>query len=352
MEKPRIVIADTDADYAITVQQYVAEHYFGQVDLEVITSAEYFSGLFSVLQRVDILLVSESLYMDALHRHSIAQIFLMKEHAEPDQTARMDVVSIFKYSSLQSILEEVRSRSGRILADSRQRPAATQILLVTSACGGVGKTTVAMGLSARLAGSKRRVLYINASHLQSFQHLLRNTAPVTDPAVYASLTTPTGQVYNEICHVLRQEGFVYLPAFKASLISLGLQYSVFEKLALSAKEMGHFDYIVVDAEGVFTEDTARLMDIADRVLIVTEQTRHAVFATNALIRNTQWQDEEKCFVICSNYREKQYNALTDPAISLEFTLTEYTEHHVHYEQMGPGDFAADQGIGRIAFLLC
>lgn len=351
MEKPRILIADTDVNYALTMQQCFAEHYLGQVDLEVITSAEYFAGLFTVLQRVDILLVSESLYMDALHRHSIAQIFLMKEHDESDQTERMDVVSIFKYSSLQSILKVVRSRLGRILPDSRQRPAAAQIILVTSACGGVGKTTLAMGMSTRLAGNKRQVLYINASHLQSFQHLLENSAPITDPAVYSSLAAPTGQVYNEIRHVLKQEGFYYLPAFKASLISLGLQYSVFEKIALSAKETGHFDYIVVDADGVLTKDTARLMGIADRVLIVTEQTRHSVFATNTLIRNTQQQDEGKYFVICSNYKKNQYNALTDPAISLEFFPAEYTEHHVHYEQMGPVDFAAEQGIGRIAFLL-
>lgn len=86
-----------------------------------------------------------------------------------------------------------------------------------------------MGVAACLAQNYKRVLYIEAARLQSAQCMLKNDAPISSPDIYTKLLNPSESIYEEIKHVIRKEGFSYLPPFKAALLSLGLSYSVYEK---------------------------------------------------------------------------------------------------------------------------
>lgn len=86
--------------------------------------------------------------------------------------------------------------------------------MVTSAAGGVGKTTVAMGVAACLAQNYKRVLYINAAHLQAYHHMLDNHSVIATSDVYTRLATSTQDVYAELKHVIRKETFSYLPPLK------------------------------------------------------------------------------------------------------------------------------------------
>lgn len=97
------------------------------------------------------------------------------------------------------------------------------------------KTTVAMGMAACLSQNHKKVLYINASRLQMFQAYLGNQMPISAQDVYSRLLNPSDNIYGDIKHVIRYEDFYYLPAFKMALISLGIPFAVFEKIAVSAK---------------------------------------------------------------------------------------------------------------------
>ena len=74
----------------------------------------------------------------------------------------------------------------------------------------------------------------------------------------SALADPDIKIYAAIKHTIRNEMFSYLPPFRASLLSLGLEYSVYEKIALSAKNTGEYDFIVIDAENSFDENLTRL----------------------------------------------------------------------------------------------
>ena len=131
----------------------------------------------------------------------------------------------------------------------------------------------------------KKTLYVNADRLQSFQWMLENGEPIRDASVYAGLSGNLGNVYRIVRHVIRKEGFSYLPPFKAALMSLGIPYRVFALLAEAARKEQEYDYIVIDADSVFDEEKAALMQLADKILIVTKQTEYAVKATNELIQN-------------------------------------------------------------------
>lgn len=351
MAKPRVIIADTDQNYIIPLQLKFVEDYFEEVDLEIITDESYFETLFSTPQRADVMIISEDLYSLAIRRHNIAHIFLMTEQYEEDQTADLNVNRIFKYTSIKEIFNEITGKSADVFKQKKGVAQETQIVLVYSASGGTGKTTVAMGVSASLTKNYKRVLYLNAARLQAFQYHLDNSSSITSSDVYAKLANPTETIYTDIKHVIRKEIFSYLPPFKAALMSLGFQYSVFLEIIKAAKKSGDYDFIVVDADVTFDEDKAELISIADKVLVVTNQSLAAVTATNVLVSNVNGMNSDKYIFICNDFIKEDNNALISPNVTLKFTVSDYVDHFRYYEQMKLDDFSKESSIQRVAFLI-
>lgn len=244
------------------------------MQLEIITDQEYFERLFMTPQSADILIVSEDLYEISLQKHNIKNIFVMTEQHEEDQTEELNITKIFKYSSIKGIFNEILGQSAKDLKLAEEARTEPQIVVVTSAAGGVGKTTVAMGMCACLSQNYKKVLYINASNLQFFQYMMKDSTPISDMEVYAQLNTLEQCSYESIKHVIRKEVFSYLPPFKVALMSLGIEYDVYEKIAVMARDSRDYDFIVVDTDSCFNLELSRLFDTADKVIVVTDQTKN------------------------------------------------------------------------------
>lgn len=351
MAKPRIIVADTDISYIIPLQLKFVEDFFEKADIEIITDKEYFDTLFSSPQRADILVISEELFSPAMQRHNISHIFVMNEQYEEDQTAELNVNHIFKYTSIKEIFNEIAGKSADVLKIDKASKQETQVILFYSASGGVGKTTVAMGVAASLTKNYKRVLYINAARLQVFQHMIENHSPITAADVYAKLAAGGENIYSDIKHVIRKELFSYLPPFKAALMSLGLNYTVFKKIVLSAKKSGDYDFIVVDADINFDEDKADLLSIADKVMIIVKQTLVSVLATNILVSNINGAGADKYIFICNDFEKEEDNALISPNVTLKFSVSDYIDHFYHYENMKPDNLSKESSMQKTAFLI-
>lgn len=351
MAKSRIIIVDTDINYIIPLQLKFVEDFFEKVDLEIITNEEYFDTLFSTPQRIDILIISEELYSQAMQRHNISHIFVMNEQYEEAQTADLNVNHIFKYTNIKEIFNEITGKSADVLKIDKSAKQETQVILFYSASGGTGKTTAAMGVSASLTQNYKNVLYINAARLQVFQHMLENYSAITAADIYAKLSTAGENIYSDIKHVIRKELFSYLPPFKAALMSLGLNYSVFEKIIVSAKKSGDYDFIVVDADITFDEDKATLLNIADKVIVVVKQTLASVLATNILASNINGASADKYIFICNDFDKEEDNALISSNVALKFSVSDYIDHFNHYANMKPDDFSKERSIQKAAFLI-
>lgn len=351
MAKPRVIIADTEVNYVIPLQLKFGEDFFEKVDLEIITDGEFFRNAFATPQRADILIVSEELYDASLQRHNISNIFLMTEQAGGEQNENPGVTQIYKYTSIKEIFNEIISKSAGVLAVEGKEKKETQIILVYSACGGVGKTTVAMGISAGLAKSYKRVLYICESSLQTFQYYLENDSCISATDVYAKLTMAGENIYQEIKHVIRKEKFSYLPPFKAALMSLGLKKSVYSKIALSAKKSGEYDFIVIDCDTVFDEEKASLMNVADKIIVITNQTYASAYATNVFVSNINGFSGDKYIYICNDFKKDEENALILNSGTMKFLVSEYVNHFVHADAMSFDEISEDTGMQKVAFLL-
>ena len=352
MPRPRVIIADEARGYIMPLQLKFVKEFFNRIDLEIVTDRQYFLELFSQPQKADLLILSEELYDSSLQKHNLGYIFVMTEQNEETGTEELNVNKLYKYTSVKEIFNEIVGKSKEALHMERDEKQETRIILVTSANGGVGKTTIAMGVSAFLTRYYgKRVLYLNAGRLQNFQYMLDNDTPITSPEIYTKLQNPSSQIYEEIRHVLRKEAFSYLPAFKAALMSIGLKYAIYGKIALSAKKSGDYDFIVIDTECTFDEDKARLLDTADRVVIVTEQSVNAVHAVNALISNINGTKSDKYIFVCNKFEKEAYNALISPSVTLKFAVNEYVEKFSVSGITKCEELSEKEGIKKTAFLL-
>lgn len=352
MAKPRVIIADEDANYIIPLQFKFVTEFFNKIELEIISDRVYFNEFFSQPQNGEILIVSDQLYDASLQKHSIQNIFVMMEQYDEVGTGELNINRFFKYTSIKEIFNEIVGKSAGALAIHDVEKKEAQIILVTSAAGGVGKTTVAMGMAGALALNYKRVLYINASRLQFFQHLLNNDTNLSSAEVYAKLVGDVhSDIYNEIKHVIRKEGFYYVPAFKASLLSLGIDFSVYKKIAQSACKDGDFDFVIIDTESMFGEELTELIDIAHKVVVVTKQTKNAVLHTNLFVDNVNGVNSDKYVFICNDFNKEQDNSLIRPEISLKFSVENYIDHIMGFDSQSIADYAKLQGIQKMVLLV-
>ena len=142
MPRPRVIIADEDSDYIIPLQLKFVKEFFNQIDLEIVTDRQYFLELFSKPQKAEILILSEGLYDSSLQKHNIGCIFVMTEQNEQSGTEELNIDKLYKYTSVKEIFNEIVGKSKgvfRLESDEKQE---TQIILVTSASGGTGKTKI------------------------------------------------------------------------------------------------------------------------------------------------------------------------------------------------------------------
>lgn len=351
MSKQRVLVIDNDINYIIPIQTKFAEEFFENIDLEIITEQQYFDSLFSSPQKIDILIISAELYNDQIQRHDIGVTFVMSEENISDDTGFLNVNYIYKYTSIREIFNQILGKSGNNLKLNKSNEEGTKVIAVYSAEGGAGRTTVSMGIASSLVKNFKNVLYINADRLQNFQYLLKDRTPIGGSDLYQNIIAPTDKLFHGIKHLIRKEEFNYLPPFSSSIMSLGIDYSVFEKLMMSAKMSEEYDYIIVDCDSVFDEYKAEIINKSDKVIVLVKQTKASVFANNILVGNINGIDPEKFLFICNDFKSDKENHLISNEIKINFRVSDYISHIDNIENKNILEIAQDSSIQRATFLI-
>lgn len=347
MGKQKIILADTDSNYLASLEmKFIEELKDSDSDLEVITDELYFREYFSQARQADVLAVSEELYSSDLQRHNINNIFVLVERIEDDIQAT-DVTKIYKYTSTKEIYNKI---IGSIREPGREKPVnETIVALLYSPIGGVGKTVLSLGISACLAQGIKKVLYINAERMNTFQYYLMNNAPIKND-VLSELTIDEKSLFNKIKHILRNEGFDYIPPFGAALSSLNIDFNIYYKIIRELRYMKEYDVIVVDTDSIFDNEKAMLLTIADKVFMVTDQSAKAVFSMNTLMKNMNCNDKDKYYFICNKFDETQENVIMDET-KCSFMVNEYVKYFKDNSDITIEKLMNNFDIQKISYLL-
>ena len=347
MNKPLVVLADLDANYLMPIEdKFTAEHY-DQFDLEIITSEEYFDYFFSTPRKIDILVISSSLYSQNLSRHNITDLFILSE--DPVETqSKENITILYKYSSTKEIFNQIIYKN-KIMLSVQRSHRDTQVIVVTSSIGGSGKTTVSLALSERLSRNHKRVLYISTDLMQSFSYYLQNKTSLPNDVV--RVFAESGEkLFAGISPYLRNEGFTYLPPFGRNILSLGLSKKIYLRLILAAKASKQFDYIVVDTDINFDEDMAEMIRYADKVIVNILQDAFATHKTDYMVRNIDCRDTDKFVFVCNRYRSDVANEYVASPVGGQFIIAEYIDELSAEKVKSLSEFAGLAGIMNLAYV--
>lgn len=347
MSRIKVVIVDQDINYIIPIQKKFIKELFGQIDLVIIDDVSYFNTYFSNPQKIDILIIQEELYHSKICMHNIHHIFLLTEREEEIAKVSGNIYKLYKYSDISELFNKIlKINSEELLIQYNSNK--TQVIVVTSACGGVGKTTLSLAIAKALSDQYKRTLYIDAEYLQSFQILLKNVNPIENAEFYASIKMKNVDVYKLLKEKIGDNNFNYIPPFKSSLMSLGIDFSIYKEIISLIKESKDYDYIIVDTDSIMNENKVDLLDIADRVLIICKQNDYEMKATGHLMGNINRSNFDKYIFICNDIDEIKTN---DFDLEKNIRVQEYIKHYLFNGEINIEDIAKDTGIQNIAMLL-
>ena len=87
------------------------------------------------------------------------------------------------------------------------------------------------------------------------------------------------------------------------------------------------------------------------LIVVTDQTKKSVYATNALVSSINGINSGKYIFLCNQFEKEKDNALISPEILLKFNVSEYVVAIPQCEKKDTGELGEDSGIKKAAFLI-
>lgn len=325
MEKIRVLLADTDEKYLMALERKFIDGFEGRADINIITDAEYLNTFFGTPQYLDILVINDGLYNRSFERHDIANIFILSEQMlEEEATGNLNDNYIYKYTSVKEIFNEVVNNLSINSTSSLSNVKETRVISVYSPIGGIGTTSMAVGLSAALAKNHKKVLFISTDSLQSFSTFFIEKEELNS-GVEKQMVSENEYIYDALKPSIRNEIFDYIPPFRISLSSLNITMTQFINLINSIKVAKDYDYIVVEATSVFTEGTSSLMGYSNHVIVVTGQDRIAAHKLVCLLKNIDCSDSNRFMFVCNKYNNHKENVLVAEGMLGPIRIDEYVD---------------------------
>ncbi len=164
------------------------------------------------------------------------------------------------------------------------------------------------------------------------------------------LTREDKSVLPSIKHVIRNEGFDYLPPFSAALSSLNLSYNTYYKIIQEAKISKEYYVIMVDTDSTFDNQKTALISVADKVIMVVDQTRKSAFSMNTIMRNMNCTDKDKYFFICNKFNPFKGNSIVESDLKPAFMVNDYVRA-IHKDNIMMEDIVNNIDIQKISILL-
>lgn len=354
MARPLMVIVETDREHLIPLQMKMAEVLRDTADIEIISDPEYMEEYFITPRMIDILVIEEDMYSERLSMHSIAKTYVLVDNMneKEENVYRMegitaDVVCLFKYFNINTLANYIIPLEWAGLNSSEKEP---RIVAVISPAGGMGSTTMAVGIAACLKQNLKKVLYLNLRNYQDFHYYFANKGCLPmEGSGY--LREADAKVYENIKPFLQKEEFTYLPPLKTNRESMGISYKSYTELARIAQKSGEYDFVVVEIGNELNAETLKFLKFVNKVFVVIRQDEYSAFKLDVMKYNIKFSDKEKYLFICNFYEKDKSNALLEEQGNAGTVISGYVDRTETKKIKNINDLKAMEGIQKATFML-
>jgi len=178
----------------------------------------------------------------------------------------------------------------------------TEVIVVTSGKGGVGKTTVTANLGVALAKLGKKVLLIDADiGLRNLDMILG----LENRIVYDILDVLEGRVPPEKAYVKDKRGLnLYLLPANQTKNKDAVNTDKWLELVKDIKSKGEFDYIIIDSPAGIEQGFKIAVSPADRAYIVVNPEVSSVRDADRVIGLLESMDKEDYWIIINRIKWK------------------------------------------------
>ena len=280
--KIQMLIFTTDKDYSDHLSRILAEKHPDTFVVSICSVAEKLEELLRV-KNFDVALIDAEL----INRVDLSNIRLPLILWDGSAHVNSEIKSIKKYQRITMIISDVLENYSQVAPNYNPVSDRGRVTVVFSPSGGSGKTTIALAFSARQSLSGRSALYL------SLEPFCSTTAYFGDEGksiskVFESLFT--GNLEMLLQSYAKKDALTNIMYFREpdnydDLNELTEEYISKLVSALSA----NVDDVVVDLGSVINDNTKALLDIADRVLLVIDD------SGSAKVKFRQFTDQHNTF---------------------------------------------------------
>ena len=219
-----------------------------------------------------------------------------------------------------------------------------RLLVVYSASGGTGKSTVALAVSRILAESGKKVFYLNTTAYQTFGNLLSYDGYIEDDKIAAV------KDYRELRRYIKREVFEFLPEVRRSSISAdsGVTNSKYIEIISQTMVSDRYDIVIVDTAPALNSLNRWLIEHSDQILVVTKQDKKTYRATKQFAELASVIAANKCTYICNDRIEYEYDAIADDGAFGGIEIAVSVEHFKNYDGLKVADIATSESMKNIA----
>lgn len=275
MSKLNLVIADIDESYTRALSEYINSYHSTAFAVSCFTKADSFSRYMEQQPSIDILLISCD-FIEASKECTSAKLKLvLSGGALAKEYPGIQVIN--KYSTGEKLLADVVHLYSKLdPLDMRISPYSKNagLIGVYSPSGGAGKTTIATALSMQCTELGMCCFYLNLETIQSTGVFFSSDSKRNLSYAFYYLKEKSNNLsfkMNGLKSTDTDYGVQYFNSPESPLEYEEIDADELEQLIQAIKGMGCYDYIFIDMSNAFDSKNHRVMNLCDRIVLITLQ---------------------------------------------------------------------------------
>ena len=293
--KYKVAIVDTDSLYLSRITKVFGDKYSEKLDLFAFSNFESFDNN-KDKNKFDVVMFAEGMIEANQIPEKMVAVFLISEN---DIDKIDGIKTICKYQRHEIILKQiielcldsanVHYTKKNILGNE------SEIIYVTSACGGTGTTTIAVSLAKSLARSGEKVLYLSFEKNPATNFFFPNKDNASFSDVIYMIKSRKNNLLSRVENIVQKDDsgvFFIQPCrmlFDMNEISVDDLGPLLEELC----SMGSYDKVVIDNLLEYNNNGFFMCDYADHILIVSNGTEIGEYKLEKMQEALCIWDEEK-----------------------------------------------------------
>lgn len=270
--KIKLAILEEDVNYLERITAVINTKYYEKLEIYSYTKLENaIDGLET--KKIDVFIANEKFEIDTetLPQRCCFAYFVESTGVE----SYKDEIAISKFQKIELIYKQILniySERATMFSGKKNSNSNVKMIYVTSFSGGVGKSSVAAACAIKFASENKKVLYLNLEKMGDSSKYFSGEGQFTFSDIIYALKSKKSNLMLKIESSVRKssEGVDYFAAPQVSLDMLELKHEEVECLVDEILSTSKYEYVVVDADGVFDDFSKMLWSKADVVVIVSD----------------------------------------------------------------------------------